>query len=138
MLADDVTWALPQFRAEAESRMLSRCTIRRSTGRTAQDESTGLEVPIWDVTYTNLPIRVGGSRNAATTRTEDVAGVEVQTALRIAHLPAPTTDLADGDLIELTSGELVGVVLRVVEATWQEQATARRVPCEQVDRPEEW
>lgn len=138
MLADDVTWALPRLREEAETRMASRCTIRRSTGRTAQDESTGLEVPVWDTTYTDLPMRLGGSRSAATTRTETIGGVEVQTALRIAHLPATTVDVADGDLIEITAGENAGVVLRVIEAAWQDQATARRLPVESVARPEEW
>lgn len=118
--------------------MTSRCTIRRKTGLTTQDEDTGREVPVWESTYTDLPIRVGGSRNASTSRREDIAGVEVQQALRIAHLPAATANLADGDMVDVTSGELAGVVLRIVEADWQEQATARRVPVEAADRPEEW
>lgn len=124
----------------AEQRMneSSRATIRRATGQTAQDESTGLEVPVWEITHADLPMRLGGSRNAATTRTEDVAGVEVQTALRVAHFPASTANLADGDLIEITAGENAGDVLRIIEAAWQDQATARRVPVESVHRPEEW
>lgn len=132
------TARLGGMRQLAESRMTSRCTIRRATGRGAQNEATGRQTPTWQVTYSSLPIRVGGSRDAAQTRREDVSGVELQTALRIAHLPHDTSNLRDGDLIEITSGENTGIVLRIVEATWQDQATARRLPVEQVTRPREW
>lgn len=117
--------------------MTSTCVVRRMTGRTAQDESTGLEVPVWDDVYTGR-LRLSGSRNAATTRTEDVGGVEVQRALRIAHFPASATGLRDGDLIDVTGGDNAGVVLRLIEANWQDQATARRYPVESADRPGEW
>lgn len=121
----------------AEARMLSTCTVRRMTGRDVQDEDTGLEVPEWETVYTGR-MRLGGSRNAAQTRTESIAGVDVQVALRIAHLPADTDGLLDGDLIEVTGGDNAGLVLRIVETAWQDQATARRYPVESVDRPGEW
>lgn len=108
--------------------MLSRCTIRRKTTTTT-----------WSTTYTNLPLRLvvegGGS---APSRKVQTAGVEFQVAARVAHLPATTSDIRDGDLIEITAGENAGLVLRVVEATWQDQATARRVPVMATQRPEEW
>lgn len=137
MLADDVAWALPQLRAEAEARMLSTCVVRRMTGRAVQNEDTGLETPTWTAVYTGR-MRLGGSRNAATTRTESIAGVDVQVALRIAHFPADTDGLLDGDLIDITGGENTGLVLRIAETAWQDQATARRYPVESADRPGEW
>lgn len=117
--------------------MTSTCTVRRITSRTTQDEDTGREVPVWDVVYVGK-MRLGGSRNAATTRAESIAGVEVQRALRVAHFPAAVDGLADGDLIDVTAGENAGAVLRIVEADWQDQATARRYPVESTERPREW
>lgn len=119
--------------------MTSRCKVRRATGRTTQDEGTGEEVPVWDLLYSNLPFRMSGVPSAATpTRLISIGGAEFQQALRTAHVPADVTDLADGDLIEVTSGDNAGRVLRIVEATWQDQATARRMPVVEVDRPAEW
>lgn len=139
MIADDIAGALPELRAEAESRMTSRCTIRRLSDRASQNPTTGMKAAEWDDVHTDLPIRVSGvSGGAAPTRRDDVAGNAEQRAERIAHLPVTTSDLADDDLIEITSGDTAGLVLRVVEAAWQDQATARRVPVEQVQRPTEW
>ncbi|GHJ59136.1 hypothetical protein NOK12_16540 [Nocardioides sp. OK12] len=128
------------LRALAEERMdeSSRVKVWRLTDRTTQDESTGLEVPVWEVTHDDLPCRIGGSRNAATSRTVNIGGVELQLALRIAHLPASTDNLHDGDLIDVTSGENEGAVFRIVEADFQDQATARRLPVIADVRPEEW
>jgi hypothetical protein len=58
--------------------------------------------------------------------------------MRTAHFPASTSNLRDGDLLEITSGENTGQVLRVVEADWSDQTTARRVPVVATQRPEEW
>lgn len=130
---------LPFLRAEAEARMTSRATVLRKTGETAQDESTGLEVPVWAAVYIDTPFRLGGSQQGgAGTRTITIGGVEIQVATRVGHFPANHDLLADGDLIEVTAGENAGAVLRIVEAAWQDQATARRVPVVTVDRPEEW
>lgn len=123
----------------AESRMLSRVTIRRRTGRMAQNEGNGTEYPVWETVATAVPFRLGGSSSgSATSRNVDVVGVEVQRALRTGHLPASQADLADDDYLDITAGENAGLVLRVVEAEWQDQATARRVPVIAEDRPEEW
>lgn len=119
--------------------MTSQCKIRRATGHTTQDEDTLEEVPVWTVTHAQLPFRLGGSdRGASTTRTISIGDDEYQQAVRVGNLPASTDNLADGDLIEVTAGENAGRVLRIVEASWQDQATARRVPVVEVDRPEEW
>lgn len=138
MLADAIGRVLPELRAEAESRMTSRCTIHRATGDTTTN-AEGWEVPEWVDTYSDLPIRLGGSeRGGAGTRTVIIGETEVQLAVRVASLPAATSDLRDGDLIEITEGENIGAVLRIAEASWQDQATARRVPVTETTRPEEW
>lgn len=119
--------------------MTSACTIRRRSTAAAQNETTGLEDHAWTVVASVVPIRLGGAdRGGAGSRTLTIGGVETTLAVRVAHLPATFDDLADGDLIEITSGENSGAVLQVVEATWQDQATARRVPVFEVQRPTEW
>ena len=120
-------------RLAAEARMLSRCTIRRRTGRMAQDEDTGAEYPVWETVAADVPLRLAGE----STRAKSVPGGELQVARRMAHLPVVTIP-ADGDYLEITAGENAGLVLEVLEADWADQKTARRVPVEAVQRPEEW
>ena len=72
--------ALPELRREAEARMTSTCTVRRITTRTTQNESTGEEVPVWDVVYTGR-FRLGTSTGNSPTRTEAVDAVREALAL---------------------------------------------------------
>lgn len=130
--------ALPQLRSEALARMTSTATVRRITSRTTQDETTGRKVPVWEVVYTG-PFRLGGANQGSSgTRTDDVGGVEVQVATRVGHFPHTVTTLKDSDLIDVTAGENAGTVWRIIEAEFQDQATARRVPIMSVTRPTEW
>lgn len=130
---------LPFLRAEALGRMASTVTVRRKTGATTQDEGTGAEVPVWADVYTAAPFRLGGANQGSTgSRVIELPGGEAAVALRTGHFPHDHDDLADGDLIEITAGENAGLVLRIVEATWQDQATARRVQVVEERRPEEW
>ncbi|QSR28888.1 Hypothetical protein CFH99_0060 [Nocardioides aromaticivorans] len=129
--------AVAAGRLAAESRMTSRCTVRRKTGASAVVD--GFKVAAWAVVHADLPVRVGGaSRGANPARRDDLGSGEVEVAVRTAHFPYSTADLADSDYVEVTSGENAGLVVRIVEATWQDQATARRVPVVSVVRPEEW
>ena len=116
----------------AEERMdeCSRVTVHRNTGRTTQDEISGREVAVLDVIHADTPFRLDGNGG---TRTVSVGGVEFQQATGVGHLPWDLTDLADGDLLEVTAGEWSGSVYRVVEAVKGDQKTARRVPVEEVD-----
>jgi hypothetical protein len=128
---------LEQFRAAAEARMLSRATVRRKTGATTIG-ANGFEVAGWSIAYTDRPCRIAGmARSQSPSRKLNVGGAEVQVSTRVAHLPHGTV-LRDGDLIEITTGELVGSVWRVVEADAADQQTARRVPVIATERPEEW
>lgn len=119
--------------------MTSTVTIRRKTGHMVQSEVTGLEVPEWDVIHTAVPFRLGGADSGdSASRREDVGGVEIQTAVRIGHLPVAIADLSDGDFIDILTGENAGRAFRILEADFKDQATARRVPVLAEDRPEEW
>ncbi|MCL2611951.1 MAG: DUF6093 family protein [Nocardioidaceae bacterium] len=133
--------SLGRFRALAESRMTSRCTIRRRTGQRVPG-ANGIETDSWTVLYTDLPVRIGSLSMSAGTATKiagrSLDGTEVNHSRHQASLPVTTSDIADGDLIEITDGENAGMVLRITEADWQDQATARRVPVEAVERPRGW
>jgi hypothetical protein len=118
--------------------MPSRAAVMRKTDGTTTD-ADGYKVPEWATVYADTPFRLGGAqRGGSGTQTVTVGSVSTQVALRVGHLPASTDDLADGDFIEITAGENAGLVLRIVEAAWQDQATARRVPVVSEARPEEW
>jgi hypothetical protein len=102
-------------------------------------DADGFEVPGWTTVHTDLPCRLGGAdRGGSGTRATTVGGVDVQLATRVLSVPADTTGLLDGDLVEMTGGENAGLVLRVLEVAFQDQATARRLPVVEVQRPEEW
>lgn len=129
--------ALPMLRAEAEARMTSRCTIRHKTGEMVLDPENQ-EVPEWVVAHANLPCRIATSTGAARSRTQTPGDVELERATPELHVPAAIADLSDDDFAEITLGENVGRVFRILEVDWVDQATARRLPVEAVERPIEW
>lgn len=116
--------------------MTSTALVRRPGASTT--DADGFEVDGWTQVYAG-PFRLGGSdAGAAGSRNVRVGDVELALAVRIAHFPASTTGLRDGDLIQVTAGENAGAFLRIVEASWQDQATARRVPVVEAQEPEGW
>lgn len=116
--------------------MSSRCTVKRAGGKAKNAD--GFDVSAWSVVYADLPVRVGGAeRGGSGSRSATVGGVEVDLAVRVAHFPASTVGLEDGDIVQVTAGEFTGF-LRIVEASWQDQATARRVPVVEAQEPEGW
>lgn len=118
--------------------MTSRVTVHRKTGTKTRNPD-GTVGTGWEPVHTDLPFRLGGSeQGGAGFRTVTIGESEVRIAVRVGHFPASTSDLTDLDYVEITSGENAGAVLCVAEATWQDQATARRVPVFEVQRPEEW
>ena len=135
---------LDGLRSYADQRFAecSRAKIRRravdADGNPAYTTVDGYEVLAWDVIDPDCPGRLAGSRGAGGSRTVTVGDAEIQLAVREWHMPASKPALQDGDLIEVTAGENAGAVLRVVESSWQDQATARRVPVVETQRPEEW
>lgn len=138
IVASAIDRELPFLRAEAEARMTSRATISRKTGVMVTD-SNGYESPEWVIVATDVPMRLSGmAANSSPYKAETPAGGLVNYAARVLHLPVSQSDLVNDDLVEITAGENAGTVWRVIEATWQDQATARRVPAERVKRPAEW
>lgn len=134
---------LDQFKGDAEGRMgagngASTVHVWRKTGEMVPDESTGFHVPEWVVELADVPCRIASDRGAAPSRTVSTPGGDLTLGVRVAHLPASTEGLRDGDLIEVVAGRLVGSVWQVVEADDADQQTARRVPVVAVDRPGEW
>lgn len=116
----------------------STVAVMRDTGETTTD-ADGFEVPEWATVYASIAFRLGGANAGSSgTRSVMVGTTELALAVRSGHFPADTDLLFDGDLIEVTDGENVGLILRIVEADWQDQATARRVPVVGTQRPEEW
>lgn len=129
---------LPFLRAEALARMTSRVDVHRKTGGTTTD-AQGYEVPEWATVHYDLPFRLGASTSGdGGSRAVTIGGVTFQEATGVGSFPWDTFDLADDDFVEVMSGEWAGTVVRVVEATKKDQATARRVPVVEVPRPEEW
>lgn len=126
------TEEIEEFRADAESRMTSRVTIRRIGAPVTVD---GLEVPGWTTVYTGLPFRLVPKGARAVT----IGGVTFEEATARGDMPAATTtNLADDDVIALTAGEWAGSFWRIVEAVKGDQQTARRVPIVEVPQPEGW
>lgn len=115
--------------------MLSTCTIYRKTGATTTD-ADGIKVPVWDVVYTGKCRIAGLSRGAPQYRVESPADTQIPVGFRYANFPHGTV-LADGDLIDVTDGDSVGV-WQVEAADRADQQTAYRVPVVAADRPIEW
>lgn len=132
------TAELVEARADAEALMVSRARVRRKTATAVQDEGTGLRGATWQTVYDGI-FKLGGpnSGSAQTTRTTP-GGVEVHSAARTGHFPASTTDLLDGDLVDIYEGENAGIVVEILEADWKDLATARRVPVIAAERPPGW
>lgn len=129
---------LPELRSQATARMKSTATVYRITGRTAQNETTGEEVPEWEAVLTGSPLRLVSSRAGGSSHTVTVGGVEFEEATARADFPAGTDELADNDYIDVTAGEWAGSAYRIVETVKGDQMTARRVPVVEVARPAEW
>jgi hypothetical protein len=116
--------------------MTSTARVRKPGGSTTNAD--GFEVDGWSDVYTG-PFRLGGANaGGAGSRTVTIGDTEVTLAVRVAHFPADTTGLVDGAVIEVTGGENAGQFLRIVEASWQDQSTARRVPVIEAQRPGGW
>ena len=118
--------------------MTSRVDVYRKTGSTTTD-ANGYEVTEWEIVHYDLPFRSSGSTSGdGGSRCVTIGGVTFEDATGIGHLPATTKNLEDGDLLDVTSGEWVGDVFRVVAAIRYDQKTARRLPIVEAQRPEEW
>lgn len=122
-------------RRRAETRMTSTCSVRRPTGTTVVD---GVETDAYTTDVYFGPFRLAGPNAAAGSRTKTTGGVEYEVAARVAHFPALTPGLRDGDVLEVTDGENAGLFFRLIEVDAADQQTALRVPVESVSKPGGW
>lgn len=138
--AADLAWATDYLRDRAEARMewLSTVTVRRKTGKETQNESTGIEAPVWTVAYTGSFRLDSGSSSDGGSRGINIGGITYEEATAIGHFPATTLTLHDDDLIEVTAGETIGTVWRIVKVLRYDQKTAMRLPLAEAQRPSEW
>lgn len=118
--------------------MLSTVTGRRRTAGVTQDAASLVEEAVWVVVFSDVQARLGsvGSANASSSQGVG-ATVEVEAAARVLHLQV-ATPVQDGDVVEITAGELVGTVWQVQESLGKDQATALRVRVTEMQRPAEW
>jgi len=129
--------AAARGRAAAAARMTSTCNVRRKTGATTL--VGGFKVPVWATIHAAVNVRIGGAHSgSAQSRRLEVAGVGVEVPVRVASFAYDLTDLRDGDLIEMLSGDTDDLMFRIVEVDPQDQATARRAQVVGTTRPEEW
>lgn len=138
MSAQSVTLA---GRRAAESRMGapnggSTITVRRKTSDTTRNPANGTEVPVWPVVAANVPARL--SHDTSQRRMEQ-GGVEWSAAARRVDVPMSYAgQFRDGDCVDVTAGTWAGMALVLKETRGKDQATALRMPAEEMDRPDEW
>lgn len=132
-LGYDVTGALPELRAQAESIMSSRVVVRRKSGQ-VRDPATGTYVPTWTTIYTGKArLRMPTTQARETDQSgQRVVESAPTLSLPIGDVNAALVELDDVvEVIEHTPDPLVtGTRLRVVEGTDQTWSTARRFSVE--------
>lgn len=134
----DITYVVDSGRAMAEARMTSRVAVMRLTGDITTD-ADGFDVPEWAAVHVDLPFRSSGSSSSdGGSRGVVIGSIRFEEATGIGSFPADTTDFEDDDLFEVTAGEWVDDVFRIVAAIRYDQKTARRLPIVEEQRPAEW
>jgi hypothetical protein len=135
-LGDDLAAALPGLRSQAESMMLDRCTVTRTSTGSFNDvtgvETVGSTTTLYDGPCRFRMARGGGSPTDSGEAEWTLNGVTVS-------LPVSTSgDVRTGDAVTLTESafdpDAVGTVAQVKGIHVQTYATARRLECEVVTR----
>lgn len=134
MLADDITHALPELRAHAESLMLDTGVAYRATGMKVYDPKEQAEVDEVLELFTSKARTQ--DRNPYPTA-QDVGGRIAVTVIEELHLPADTAPLETGDMWEVTATHptslaSVGDLWRVRAPSGKTLNTARRYQVERV------
>ena len=138
MLADDVAWALPQLRREAEALMVDAGKALRPTGGYVYDPNanggTGGDVLATDELFTS---RCKVQTRNVMARESEVGGRTSTTVRMEIHLPADTAPLTVGDLWEFTavsplSLATIGQQVRVIAPVAGTFKTAARYEVEEV------
>lgn len=130
-LGQDVADALPELRREAESLMVDRVLVERSTGRRT-DPATGKLVETWERVYAGP----GRWLSRVDQTVVDQAGTQVTVDTRELRLPAASSEaVRPGMRVTTTSAvndpALVGRVSVVVQDATGTQPVHRRVRCKE-------
>lgn len=136
MLGDDIAWALPQLREQAESNMRDQCTITRaSLGNGDWNPETGQYHPRPSVTVYTGKCRIQiVSENSTDT---DAGGREWSTQASVIQLPVlASTEVAVNDVVKVTACDndpsLIDREFTIAGRHGKSQATARRLRMEEV------
>ena len=140
MLADDIAWALPQLRTEAESRMKTTVAIQYETGTTV-DPATDADVPAYTTAFsTKARIKSAGLQVGLA----EVGGRTAAESKRELHIPVGSVDpwddvRASGGVTALVTAvaptddpTLLGVRLVLSGPAPGSQTTARRLQVTEV------
>lgn len=133
-LADDLAWALPQLRGEAEGRMVDACTITRAgADDQTYDEATHTYTNAADSTVYSGKCEVQISDGLTASNTE-AGGTEVTVTRVTVKIPVAVTGVQVGDLITITTAtndpDLLGQGFSVVGLHSKTYGTARRLQVE--------
>ena len=131
MLVDDIAWALPELRQQAEALMVDWCTVERGGGSSSTfNPDTGS----WDTAGAGALVYEGRcqvrSQNAAEVM---AAEQEVGQHVYVVNLPWDTTGVARGDrvtVVESADPWLQDRTLTVTDVHGATNVTKRRLLCE--------
>lgn len=132
-----VASALASGRRAAEARMLDRGDLKRPTGRTAQDETTGHKEPIYEVIKTNVRCRVKVSEGL-TARDSDAGGRTAVEVTRQLHISVREPKVLPNDIFVMTKVHstsdqtLTGATLVLSGPAPGSQTTSRRLQVSEV------
>jgi hypothetical protein len=124
MIGHDVEAVLPELQEQAESLMVTACTVARPTGVTS-DPETGMDVETSEPVFDGL-CKVQSSDNQARAVETALGTVTVQ-QLEV-HLPVRAGPFRKGDVVNVPGRRFR--VLAVPTKTWQ---TAQRLPVEETN-----
>lgn len=140
MLADDIAWALPELRAEAESRMTSTCvaTIPGEGDPVWNPDTQQWDDPVETVYEGPCRLRMGNPAPQNADAGETSWAVDRTPTLSLPLSDPTSAAVVDGVQVTITGNPndpaMVGLRLRVLSGHYQTDSTARRVPVEVVSR----
>ena len=127
MLGDDITAALPELRAHAESLMVDECVVERRTGRVLNEDTLEYVdqwAPVWSG---QCRVQVRQTQPAV----EDTAGRVFTVTDAVVQLPVTGAVFADDDRVTVTASRhdpaLVGVVFTVLSREVKTHPVMRRL-----------
>ena len=131
MLVDDIAWALPQLRQQAEALMVDGCTITRSGGTSSEfNPDTGE----WETLPAGASVYEGRCQVRSQNAAEVVAAEqEVGQHIYTVSVPWDTTGVTRGDRVTVTQSAdpwLQGRTLTVTDVHGATNVTKRRLLCE--------